>query len=109
MVKICRNCAALNAWGYARERCELHNIRIENLSSVCDDWEPNNEAELVMLREENKYFKGCIKQINELKHIQEQSLCNSYMYGLYNGIEVLLAILENREPVCKIMDGDNND
>lgn len=43
------------------------------------------------------------KKINQIKELQKQNIENNkhdeYMVGVYNGIEMALAILENREPV----------
>lgn len=46
-------------------------------------------------------FKSKKKQIKEIKELQKQSLQKTqddYMIGLYNGLEIAVAILENREP-----------
>ena len=41
----------------------------------------------------------------EIKDLQEQNIINNendeYMIGVYNGIEIALAMLENREPIFK--------
>lgn len=42
------------------------------------------------------------KQLKSIKDLQEQSLNRSqddYMIGLYNGLELSVAMMENREPV----------
>ena len=48
-------------------------------------------------------FTKCkVDKINNVKKIQKQSLQTSnddYMVGLYNGLEIAAAILEDREPV----------
>lgn len=48
-------------------------------------------------------FTKCkVGKINNVKNIQKQSLQTSkddYMVGLYNGLEIAVAILEDREPV----------
>ena len=45
------------------------------------------------------------KQIKEIRDLQEQNIVNNehdeYMVGVYNGIEIALAMLENREPIFK--------
>lgn len=45
------------------------------------------------------------KQIKEIRDLQEQNIVNNendeYMIGVYNGIEIALAMLENREPIFK--------
>jgi hypothetical protein len=45
-----------------------------------------------------------IKSIRNQLEIQKDSLCNPYMYGLYNGLEMCLATLEERE--CKFLELD---
>lgn len=42
------------------------------------------------------------KQIKKIRELQKQSLQNNpddYMTGLYNGLEMAVAILEDREPM----------
>ena len=43
------------------------------------------------------------KKIKQIKELQKQNIENykhdEYMVGVYNGIEIALAMLENREPV----------
>ena len=43
------------------------------------------------------------KKIEQIKELQKQNIENNkhdeYMVGVYNGIEMALAILENREPI----------
>lgn len=42
------------------------------------------------------------KQLKDIRDLQKQSLeksADDYMVGLYNGLEMATAILENREPV----------
>lgn len=43
------------------------------------------------------------KKIKQIKELQKQNIENNkhdeYMVGVYNGIEISLAILENREPI----------
>ena len=45
------------------------------------------------------------KQIKEIRDLQEQNIVNNendeYMIGVYNGIEIALAMLENRKPIFK--------
>lgn len=41
--------------------------------------------------------KEKIDKIREVKNIQGRSLTDSYQVGLYNGIELALAILEDRD------------
>lgn len=48
-----------------------------------------------------KYWKEC-KRIHEtirmLKEMQEQNITDDYSCGLHNGLELALAVIENREP-----------
>lgn len=46
-----------------------------------------------------KCYKERIKNIKEIKNVQKKNLTDDYMVGLYNGMELALAIMENREPV----------
>lgn len=42
------------------------------------------------------------KQVKDIRDLQKQSLeksADDYMVGLYNGLEMAVAIMENREPV----------
>lgn len=43
------------------------------------------------------------KKIKQIKELQKQNIENNmndeYMVGVYNGIEIALAMLENREPI----------
>lgn len=47
------------------------------------------------------------KQMKELKGVLEIQSCDGnwnydfYMNGIYNGMELMMAIIENREPVFK--------
>lgn len=46
-------------------------------------------------------LRSKIKEVKYIKDLQKQSLEKStddYMVGLYNGLEIASAILENREP-----------
>ena len=43
-----------------------------------------------------------LKELKRIKDIQEQNLraeSDEYMVGLYNGLELAVAIMENRKPV----------
>lgn len=42
--------------------------------------------------------KTQLKHLNEVKQLQKLSLTDDYMVGLYNGLELACAIMENREP-----------
>lgn len=45
------------------------------------------------------------KQIKQIRDLQKETLKTNeddYMIGFYNGIEVALAILENRKPVLEM-------
>ena len=54
-----------------------------------------------------RYFKMLknanrkLEHIKTLKNVQEQNLEDDYMIGLYNGMEIAVAILEDRKPVYK--------
>lgn len=50
-----------------------------------------------MLKNANKK----LEEIKTLKNVQENNLEDDYMVGLYNGMELAIAILENRKPVYK--------
>lgn len=50
-----------------------------------------------MLKNANKK----LEQIKTLKNVQENNLEDNYMVGLYNGMELAVAILEDRKPVYK--------
>lgn len=43
------------------------------------------------------------KKIKQIKELQKNNIVNNmhdeYMVGVYNGIEITLAMLENREPI----------
>lgn len=49
-------------------------------------------------------MKTTIKQIRNMVNVQGQDgnwNYNSYMHGMYNGLELALATLEDREPIFK--------
>ena len=46
-----------------------------------------------------KCYKERLKNIKEIKNVQKKNLTDDYMVGIYNGMELALAIMENREPV----------
>lgn len=59
----------------------------------------------VKRRKENKKrmntLKSKTKEVKNIRDLQKQSLeksADDYMVGLYNGLEMATAILENREP-----------
>jgi hypothetical protein len=46
--------------------------------------------------------KGRLKELKKIKDVQKQSLGekqDDYMVGMYNGLELAVAIMENRTPV----------
>lgn len=43
-------------------------------------------------------------EIRRIKQMQEQNITDEYTVGIYNGIEMCLAIMENREPVFKTVE-----
>lgn len=53
-----------------------------------------------------KCLEQKIKDIDEMRKLQLESVTNKYMQGLYNGLELSLATLEERDPVFinKIVD-----
>lgn len=50
-----------------------------------------------MLKNANKK----LEEIKTLKNVQEHNLEDNYMVGLYNGMELAVAILEDRKPKYK--------
>ena len=42
--------------------------------------------------------KQNIETIKNLKNIQSQNIKDDYMLGVYNGLELALSVLEEREP-----------
>lgn len=49
-------------------------------------------------RKEKELIDG-IKRCRELLEIQSHSVTDEYMKGLYNGMELIISVLEHREPV----------
>lgn len=49
-------------------------------------------------------LKGKNREIKRLRDLQGESINDTYTCGLYNGIELALAVLEAREPVFKIFE-----
>ena len=47
---------------------------------------------------------GKVDEIRKVKQLQEQNITDEYTVGIYNGIEMCLAILENREPEFKFVE-----
>lgn len=49
--------------------------------------------------------------MNQIKDIQEENVDNtdSYMVGLYNGMEFMVSIAEDREPLFKFVARDNKE
>lgn len=45
-----------------------------------------------------KKYKTAYNTIRMLKEMQEQNIVDDYTCGLYNGIEICLAAMEEREP-----------
>lgn len=43
-------------------------------------------------------------EIRRIKQMQEQNITDEYTVGIYNGIEMCLAIMENREPEFKTVE-----
>lgn len=45
-----------------------------------------------------KKLKAIKNSIKQLKGMQEQNICDDYSCGLHNGLELALAVVEDREP-----------
>mgnify|MGYP005850694811 FL=1 len=58
-----------------------------------------------MLRSWNK-LKTIKNSIKQLKGMQEQNIGDDYSCGIYNGIELCMAIIEEREPVFATYDSE---
>ena len=46
----------------------------------------------------NKYEKR-LEDVKKLKETQRQAVIDKYSCGMYNGMELVIAIMEDREPV----------
>ena len=46
----------------------------------------------------NDQFTKKLKEANNLIEIQSKSVTDEYMKGLYNGMELIIALFESREP-----------
>lgn len=46
----------------------------------------------------NKQFDEKLKTAKYILGIQRQSITNEYMCGFYNGMELIIALFESREP-----------
>lgn len=46
----------------------------------------------------NKQFDEKLKTAKYILEIQSQSITNEYMCGFYNGMELIIALFESREP-----------
>ena len=53
-----------------------------------------------------KKLKTIKNSIKQLKEMQEQNICDDYSCGIYNGIELCMAIIEEREPVFATYDSE---
>lgn len=53
-----------------------------------------------------KKLKTIKNSIKQLKGIQEQNIGDDYSCGIYNGIELCMAIIEEREPVFATYDSE---
>lgn len=51
-----------------------------------------------------KKLKTIKNSIKQLKGMQEQNIGDDYSCGIYNGIELCIAIIEEREPVFATYD-----
>jgi len=63
-----------NAYGYA-------NAPMTKIDEIYDD------------------FEKIENDIKNMRDIQKDNLIDGYMVGLYNGLELALATIENREPI----------
>lgn len=53
-----------------------------------------------------KKLKTIKNSIKQLKGMQEQNIGDDYSCGIYNGIELCMAIIEEREPVFATYDSE---
>lgn len=53
-----------------------------------------------------KKLKTIKNSIKQLKGMQEQNIGDDYSCGVYNGIELCMAIIEEREPVFATYDSE---
>lgn len=53
-----------------------------------------------------KKLKTIKSSIKQLRGIQEQNIGDDYSCGLYNGIELCMAVIEEREPVFATYDSE---
>lgn len=53
-----------------------------------------------------KKLKTIKNSIKQLKGTQEQNIGDDYSCGIYNGIELCMAIIEEREPVFATYDSE---
>lgn len=53
-----------------------------------------------------KKLKTIKNSIKRLKGMQEQNIGDDYSCGIYNGIELCMAIIEEREPVFATYDSE---
>ena len=53
-----------------------------------------------------KKLKTIKNSIKQLKRMQEQNIGDDYSCGIYNGIELCMAIIEEREPVFATYDSE---
>lgn len=53
-----------------------------------------------------KKLKTIKDSIKQLKGMQEQNIGDDYSCGIYNGIELCMAIIEEREPVFATYDSE---
>lgn len=53
-----------------------------------------------------KKLKTIKNSIKQLKGVQEQNIGDDYSCGIYNGIELCMAIIEEREPVFATYDSE---
>ena len=98
MAKYCKNCA-MSYKALLSLKCEITKSKV-GFEDYCDDWNPNNEAELVMLREENEKLKN---ENLALPHLLEY---NKELEEKMQWISVKDRLPENRKPVLAVVKED---
>ena len=77
-----------NSGDYEKDREIFWKKYFDTISAIC---------KLALPSEEVKEMKG-LEKIKELIKIQKESAKDDYMVGLYNGLELARATLENNDP-----------
>lgn len=90
-------CWLIDNCGLSREVANEKVVRFMNRFYGIDyDWE-----ELVDTCSVNKKDVSLLDKLKSMKNIQADSLTDDYMVGLYNGLELAIATIEDREPSYK--------